>query len=105
MDKITSIAASAVDRQRLAVTSLVSSDISSLSDVAGFFRITDATDSFEAIEQVFTPPRRCFYCMLACTTCIVAQHQSGEWPCLTSQCTAKDRSQEHTSELQTLISI
>src|SRR3546814_2214681 len=92
-------------RQRLALTSLVSSDISSLSDVAGFFRITDAMDSFEAIDQVFTPPRRCCYCMLACTTCIVAPHQSGELPCLTSKCTAKARSEEHTSALQSLMRI
>src|SRR3546814_1336906 len=67
IDKLTSIAAAAVDRQRLALTSLVSSDISSLSDVAGFFRITDAMDSFEAIDQV--------------------------------------RSEEHTSELQSLMRI
>src|SRR3546814_9504476 len=93
-------------RQRLALTSLVSSDISSLSDVAGFFRITDAMDSFEAIDQVFTPPRRCCYCMLACTTCIVSPHQSGELPCLTSKCTAKAMSsEEHTSELQSLMRI
>src|SRR3546814_16266283 len=39
-----------------------------------FFRITDAMDSFEAIDQVFTPPRRC-------------------------------RSEEHTSELQSLMRI
>src|SRR3546814_14012263 len=45
-------------------------------------------DSFEAIDQVFTPPRRCCYCMLACTTCIVAPHHSGELPCLTSTCTS-----------------
>src|SRR3546814_3656956 len=66
--------------------------------------------------------------MLACTTCIVAPHQSGELPCLTSKCTAKamystsrsivrtsttrcrrrcttTRSEEHTSELQSLMRI